>query len=91
MQAVGSVQRPLQLVKATAVLLCRDSRTACAIGSVVILPWHAMQAVGSGLVPALLPCLTQGSLHLACAIVEALMQIMIAVQGKQAMVSGIGP
>ena len=45
-----------------------------------------MQAVGSGLVGALMPCLTQGSLNLACAVVEALMQITIAVQGKQAMV-----
>ena len=45
-----------------------------------------MQAVGSGLVNVLLPCLTQGSLTLACATVEALMQITIAVQGKQAMV-----
>lgn len=47
------------------------------------------QAVGSGLVDVLLPCLTQGSLSLACATVEALMQITIAVQGKQAMVRGI--
>ena len=46
-----------------------------------------MQAVGSGLVGVLLPCLTQGSLPLACATVEALMQITVAVQGKQAMVS----
>lgn len=45
-----------------------------------------MQAVGSGLVNVLLPCLTQGSLTLACATLEALMQITIAVQGKQAMV-----
>ena len=45
-----------------------------------------MQAVGSGLVNVLLPCLTQGSLTLACATVEALMQITIAVPGKQAMV-----
>lgn len=46
----------------------------------------AMQAVSSGLVNVLLPCLTQGSLSLACATLEALMQITIAVQGKQAMV-----
>lgn len=46
-----------------------------------------MQAVGSGLVGVLLPCLTQGSLALACATVEALLQITVAVQGKQAMVS----
>ena len=45
-----------------------------------------MQAVEEGLVDALLPCLTQGSTTLACAAVEALMQITIAVQGKQAMV-----
>ena len=46
-----------------------------------------MQAVGSGLVVAMLPCLSQGSLSLSTAIVEAFMQITIAVQGKQAMVS----
>ena len=46
----------------------------------------ATQAVSSGLVNVLLPCLTQGSLSLACATLEALMQITIAVQGKQAMV-----
>jgi len=46
-----------------------------------------MQAVGSGLVVAMLPCLTQGSLSLSTATVEAFMQITIAVQGKQAMVS----
>ena len=46
----------------------------------------ATQAIGSGLVNVLLPCLTQGSLSLACATLEALMQITIAVQGKQAMV-----
>lgn len=46
----------------------------------------ALQAVSSGLVNVLLPCLTQGSLSLACATLEALMQITIAVQGKQAMV-----
>ena len=45
-----------------------------------------MQAVGSGLVNVLLPCLTQGSSTLACATLEALMQITVAVQGKQAMV-----
>ncbi len=46
-----------------------------------------MQAVGSGLVVAMLPCLTQGSLSLSTATAEAFMQITIAVQGKQAMVS----
>lgn len=46
-----------------------------------------IQAVASGVVAAMLPCLTQGSLTLASATVEALMQITIAVQGKQAMVS----
>ena len=45
-----------------------------------------VQAVGSGQVEVLLSSLTRGSLALACAAVEALMQITIAVQGKQAMV-----
>ena len=45
-----------------------------------------VQAVEGELVTALLPCLTQGSVSLACSAVEALMQITIAVQGKQAMV-----
>ncbi|DBB14617.1 hypothetical protein WJX82_001687 [Trebouxia sp. C0006] len=49
-------------------------------------PEARQEAVGSGLVAAMLLCLTQGSLSLSTATVEAFMQITIAVQGKQAMV-----